>query len=43
VALMALIGAPVAFFFPSYAIYFFAGRYEALGRIVFPVPVQQTI
>ena len=38
VAITALIGAPVAFFFPAYAIYFFAGRYEALGRIVFPAP-----
>jgi hypothetical protein len=39
-ALSAFIGAPVAFFFPAYAIYFFAGRYEPLGRIVFPAPVQ---
>ncbi len=34
----AFVGAPIAFFFPSYAIYFFAGRYEPLGRIVFPSP-----
>jgi hypothetical protein len=39
-AFSAFIGAPVAFFFPAYAIYFFAGRYEPLGRIVFPAPVQ---
>ncbi|WP_041856051.1 DUF7544 domain-containing protein [Candidatus Korobacter versatilis] len=38
IAVSALIGAPVSFFFPSYAIYFFAGRYERLGRIVFPPP-----
>jgi hypothetical protein len=40
VALSAVVGAPIAFFFPSYAIYFFAGRYEPLGRIVFPAPPQ---
>ncbi len=38
IAFSALTGAPIAFFFPSYAIYFFAGRYEPLGRIVFPTP-----
>jgi hypothetical protein len=38
IAISALAGAPIAFFFPSYAIYFFAGRYEPLGRIVFPAP-----
>lgn len=38
VAFSAIVGAPIAFFFPSYAIYFFAGRYEPLGRIVFPAP-----
>jgi hypothetical protein len=40
IALSALVGAPVAFFFPAYAIYFFAGRYEPLGRIVFSGPPQ---
>lgn len=39
-AFSAFIGAPVAFFFPAYAIYFFAGRYEPLGRIVLPVAAQ---
>ena len=34
----AFAGAPIAFFFPAYSIYFFAGRYEPLGRIVFPAP-----
>ncbi len=37
-AITAIIGAPVSFFFPSYAVYFFAGRYDKLGRIVFPPP-----
>lgn len=37
VAVAALIGAPVAYFFVSYAVYFFAGRYEGLRRVVFPV------
>ncbi|HEY3927679.1 MAG TPA: hypothetical protein VGL89_04855 [Candidatus Koribacter sp.] len=37
-ALSALAGAPIAYFFPAYSIYFFAGRYEPLGRIVFPPP-----
>ena len=38
VTIAALVGAPVAYFFVSYAVYFFAGRYEGLRRIVFPVP-----
>jgi hypothetical protein len=38
IALSAFTGAPIAFFFPAYSIYFFAGRYEPLGRIVFPAP-----
>ena len=39
VAFSAITGAPIAFFFPAYtAIYFFAGRYAALGRIVFLAP-----
>jgi hypothetical protein len=29
----ALAGAPIAIFFPSYATYFFAGRYGGLGNI----------
>ena len=37
-ALTAFVGAPVAFFFPAYSIYFFAGRYGPLARIVFPEP-----
>ena len=37
-ALSALAGAPIAYFFPAYSIYFFAGRYEPLGRVVFPQP-----
>jgi hypothetical protein len=37
-AFSAFVGAPIAFFFPAYSIYFFAGRYEPLGRIVFPAP-----
>lgn len=38
VAFSAFVGAPIAVFFPSYAIYFFAGRYGPLGNIVFPPP-----
>lgn len=38
VALSAFIGAPVSYFFPSYSIFFFASRYEPLGRIVYPAP-----
>jgi hypothetical protein len=38
VAISAFIGAPIAFFFPAYSIYYFAGRYEPLGRIIFPPP-----
>ncbi len=38
--LSALIGAPIGYFFPSYAVFFYAGRYEPLGRIVFPAPPQ---
>jgi hypothetical protein len=38
VAISAFTGAPIAFFFPAYSIYFFAGRYAPLGRIVFPAP-----
>lgn len=35
-AISAIAGAPIAFYFPSFAIYFFAGRYAPLGRIIFP-------
>lgn len=38
VAISAFVAAPISFFFPSYAIYFFAGRYAPLGHIVFPEP-----
>jgi hypothetical protein len=38
VAISAFTGVPIAFFFPAYSIYFFAGRYAPLGRIVFPAP-----
>jgi hypothetical protein len=42
-AFSAFVGAPIAFFFPAYSIYFFAGRYEPLGRIVFPAPAQPVV
>lgn len=38
IAFSAFIGAPIAFYFPAYAIYFFAGRYAPLGQIMFPPP-----
>ncbi len=34
--LSAFVGAPVAYFFPSYSVFFYASRYEPLGRIVYP-------
>lgn len=38
IVLSAVIAAPIAFFFPAYSVYFFAGRYAPLGQIVFPEP-----
>lgn len=36
--LVALISVPVIVFFPAYSIYFFAGRYPALSRALYPAP-----
>lgn len=33
-----IVGSPITVFFPSYALYFFAGRYPALEQILFPPP-----
>lgn len=38
IAFSAFVGAPISYFFPAYAIYFFAGRYAPLGEIIFPAP-----
>jgi hypothetical protein len=35
---MSLISVPVIVFFPAYSIYFFAGRYPALGAVLCPAP-----
>jgi hypothetical protein len=43
VVITALVGAPVGFFFVAYSIYFFAGRYGELGKIVFPEPPASVI
>jgi hypothetical protein len=34
----AMISVPAIVFFPAYSIYFFAGRYPALGSVVYPAP-----
>jgi uncharacterized membrane protein len=34
----ALISVPAIVFFPAYSIYFFAGRYPALGAVLYPAP-----
>jgi len=36
--LVALISVPVVVFFPAYSIYFFAARYPALSRVLYPPP-----
>jgi MFS family permease len=36
--LVALISVPVIVFFPAYSIYFFAARYPALSRALYPAP-----
>jgi hypothetical protein len=36
--LVALISVPAIVFFPAYSIYFFAGRYPALSRALYPAP-----
>lgn len=36
--LVALISVPVIVFFPAYSIYFFAARYPALSRVLYPAP-----
>jgi hypothetical protein len=36
--LIALISVPVIVFFPAYSIYFFAARYPALSRVLYPAP-----
>jgi hypothetical protein len=36
--LIALISVPAIVFFPAYSIYFFAGRYPALGAVMHPAP-----
>jgi hypothetical protein len=36
--LVALISVPVIVFFPAYSIYFFAARYPALSRVLYPGP-----
>jgi hypothetical protein len=36
--LIALISVPAIVFFPAYSIYFFAGRYPALGAVMYPGP-----
>lgn len=33
-------GSPITIFFPSYGLYFFAGRYPPLEQILFPMPTQ---
>jgi hypothetical protein len=35
---IALISVPAIVFFPAYSIYFFAGRYPALGAVMYPAP-----
>jgi hypothetical protein len=35
---LGVVGSPITAFFPSYALYFFAGRYPALEQILFPAP-----
>ncbi len=37
-SVIALISVPVAMFFPAYALYFFAGRYQPLHDRLFPAP-----
>lgn len=36
-----MISVPAIVFFPAYSIYFFAGRYPALGAILYPAPPPQ--
>ena len=36
--LVSLISVPAIVFFPAYSIYFFAGRYPALSRALYPAP-----
>ena len=36
--LLALVAVPAIVFFPAYSIYFFAARYPALGRALYPAP-----
>ncbi|HLW83657.1 MAG TPA: hypothetical protein VKR60_00500 [Candidatus Sulfotelmatobacter sp.] len=36
--LLSLVSVPVIVFFPAYSIYFFAGRYPALSRALYPAP-----
>ncbi len=35
---VSLVSVPVIVFFPAYSIYFFAGRYPQLGRLIYPPP-----
>jgi hypothetical protein len=37
--LVSLIAVPAIVFFPAYAIYFFAGRYQALSLVLYPPPI----
>ncbi|MGA8151309.1 MAG: hypothetical protein WB952_10195 [Terriglobales bacterium] len=37
--IISLISVPAIVFFPAYSIYFFAGRYPALGALLHPAPV----
>jgi len=37
--LVSLIAVPAIVFFPAYAIYFFAARYQALSLVLYPPPV----
>jgi hypothetical protein len=37
--LVAVVLAPMIVFFPAYSIYFFAGRYPALSKALYPAPV----
>src|SRR3981081_2827167 len=36
---IALLSVPAIVFFPAYSIYFFAGRYPALGAVIYPAPL----
>lgn len=36
--IISLISVPVTIFFPAYSIYFFAARYQMLGKLIYPPP-----